>query len=86
MTYDVRENPCYHRSEQLICHTAHYSSLGAEGVVGTAELGIKYLSDECASGVFIALTEQHSDDDRWTQESEENQHCTDLILTDRLHG
>lgn len=41
LRYKVCENPCYHLSEQLICHTAHYSSLGAEGVVGTAELGIK---------------------------------------------
>lgn len=54
--------------------------------MGAAELGIKWRSDECALGVFIALTVQHSDDDRWTQESGENQHCTDLVLTDRLHG
>lgn len=54
--------------------------------MGAAELGIKWLSDECALGVFIALTVRHSDDDRWTQESGENQHCCDLVLTDRLHG
>lgn len=82
----MRENPYYHRREQLICHRAHYSSLGAEGVVGAAELGIKWLSDECALGVFIALTVRHSEDDRWTQKSGENQHCSDLVLTDRLHG
>lgn len=41
LRYELCENPCYHLSEQLICHIAHYSSLGAEGVLGTAELGIK---------------------------------------------
>lgn len=82
----MRENPYYYCSEQLICHRAHYSSLGTEGVVGAVELGIKWLSDESALGVFITLTVQHSVDDRWTQESGENQHCTDLVLTDRLHG
>lgn len=86
LRYEVHENPYYHHSEQLICHKANYSSLGAEGVVGAAALGIKWLRDECALGVFIALTVRHSHDDRWTQESEENQHCSDLVLTDRLHG
>lgn len=54
--------------------------------MGAAELGIKWLSDECALRVFIALTEQHGDDDRWSHESGENQHCSDLVSTDRLHG
>lgn len=39
--------------------------------MGTAELGIEQLSDECALGLFIARTVQRSDDDRWTQESGE---------------
>lgn len=54
--------------------------------MGAAELGIKWLSDECALGVFIAPTVRHNDDDRWTQESGENQHYSDLVLTDGLHG
>lgn len=33
----VRENPP-HQNQQLICHKTYYSSLGAEGVVGAAEL------------------------------------------------
>lgn len=41
LRYAERENPCYRRSEQLICHRAHYSLLGGEGFVGTEELGIK---------------------------------------------
>lgn len=56
LRYEVGENSYYHQSEQLICHRAHYSSLGAEGVVGAAELHIKWLSDKCALGVFIAVT------------------------------
>lgn len=55
----------------LFVTKAHSSSLEAEGVVGTAELGIEQLSDECALGLFIARTVQRSDDDRWTQESGE---------------
>lgn len=51
--YELRENSYYHRSQQLICHKAHYSLLGAGGAVGAAELGIKWLSDECAlRGVY----------------------------------
>lgn len=61
MRYEVCENPYYHHSEQLIRHRDHYSSLGAEGVVVAAELGIKWLSDECALGVFIALTVMMTD-------------------------
>lgn len=85
MRYEQRKNHYYHHSEQLICHRAHYSSLGAGGAVGAAERGIKRLSDECALGVFIALTVRRRDDDRWTQESGENQVCSDLVLTDRIH-
>lgn len=71
------------RRVDRICHRPYYSSLEAEGVVGAAEPGVKWLSDECAGGVFIALTLRHSDDDRWTHESGENQRCCDLVLTDR---
>lgn len=72
--WDMRymKKPHYHHGEQLICHRAHYSSLEAEGVVGAAELGIKWLRDECALGVFIALTVWHSGDDRQTWDSGEN--------------
>lgn len=58
-SFEIHENP-HHHGEHIISLRAYDSSLGAEGVVGAAELGIKWLNDECATTPPL----WHSDDDR----------------------
>lgn len=84
LRYEAHENPYYRLSEHLFCHRAHYSSLGAPGLVCTTKLGIEQQSHKCALRV-IPLTVRHGDDDRWTRSGEYRHYC-DLVLTNRLHG